>query len=370
VTNVPDKNKPVKNVAIKKVATKTASSKSALVKMVPLKYAKTLLSIVRNKGYSLERVLAAAEFDFNPFDVAYADVKEIPTLQYSKLFQQVLWVMQDESFNLRGDGDVPNGTFRMMCYCIINCQTLRQAIQRIDEFYQIIWSDRFPLNSLSLENDGKQAVMTYRLPQGDNEKILEKTAAPGMSIWYRFCCWLIGKRINLEEVEFACDEPESLERYQVLFNCAIKFNHSRYAFKFPTKYLAMPIVQNEDTLKEFLVTAPYQLIVGHEYNSLTSQIKSIIGNDFTQGFPSFETLTQLLNTTAPTLRRRLNKEHTTYQQIKDNCRRDAAIAYLKRPELSINRVAELMGFSDPSAFHRSFKKWTGIPPGEFRESFS
>ena len=47
-------------------------------------------------------------------------------------------------------------------------------------------------------------------------------------------------------------------------------------------------------------------------------------------------------------------------------RRDASIAYLDRPELSINDVAILMGFTDPSAFYRSFKKWTGRTPGEYR----
>ena len=70
---------------------------------------------------------------------------------------------------------------------------------------------------------------------------------------------------------------------------------------------------------------------------------------------------------APTLRRRLKAENVTFQELKDQCRCEAAIAYLSRPDLSINAVATLMGFTDPSAFHRSFKKWTGMPPGEYRQ---
>ena len=69
---------------------------------------------------------------------------------------------------------------------------------------------------------------------------------------------------------------------------------------------------------------------------------------------------------APTLRRRLKREGTTFQQIKDAARCDAARLCLDRPELSINEVALQMGFTDPSAFHRSFKKWTGMTPGQFR----
>lgn len=69
---------------------------------------------------------------------------------------------------------------------------------------------------------------------------------------------------------------------------------------------------------------------------------------------------------APTLRRRLKREGTTFQRLKDEARCEAAKLCLNRHDLSINEVALEMGFTDPSAFHRSFKKWTGKTPGQFR----
>ena len=54
--------------------------------------------------------------------------------------------------------------------------------------------------------------------------------------------------------------------------------------------------------------------------------------------------------------------------MKDEARCEAAKLCLDRPDLSINEVALQMGFTDPSAFHRSFKKWTGQTPGQFRAS--
>ena len=68
------------------------------------------------------------------------------------------------------------------------------------------------------------------------------------------------------------------------------------------------------------------------------------------------------------MRRRLNDEKTSYQNIKDECRKEAAITYMNVPQLSINDIAALMGFDEPSAFFRSFKKWTGMTPGEYRKS--
>ena len=100
--------------------------------------------------------------------------------------------------------------------------------------------------------------------------------------------------------------------------------------------------------------------------SITHRIRKILGHDFRQEMPSFEGLTKQLNMSARTLRRRLDKEGTSYQRIKDNSRRDMAISMLSRDGLTVSEVAEQVGFSDPSAFHRSFKKWTGQSPGSYR----
>ena len=67
-----------------------------------------------------------------------------------------------------------------------------------------------------------------------------------------------------------------------------------------------------------------------------------------------------------TLRRRLEAEGTSYQGIKDELRRDAAIHHLCHSSLSIADIGSLLGFQEPSAFHRAFKKWSSVQPGEYR----
>ncbi len=62
----------------------------------------------------------------------------------------------------------------------------------------------------------------------------------------------------------------------------------------------------------------------------------------------------------------LREEGSSFQELKDHLRRDLAIYHLGRDELAIQDIAEQLGFSKPSAFHRAFKKWTGLTPGAYR----
>ena len=67
-------------------------------------------------------------------------------------------------------------------------------------------------------------------------------------------------------------------------------------------------------------------------------------------------------------RRRLRDEGRGFQQIKDELRRDAAIEYLLLTQLPLLEIANRVGFSEASTFHRAFKQWTGVAPGEYRLS--
>lgn len=341
--------------------------------LIPTQFAASLARMLSERGIDPSEALRVSGIGFDVQDAAAPGYRsEVSALAYSRLYQHVMTALQDESFGLKREMGMKPGAFRMMCYTLLGCVDLGRAIRRMSEFHEVFYAGRLAL-CLSLNGESAHLsvmVAPETLSEGDDVSTMSSAAAAcALSMWHRFCGWLIGHPLPLEQVSLSGSTPLRLDRYVQLFSCEPTFGAQTPSFDFAASYLAYPLVHNEDSLREFLRTAPYQLLImpaDPGQQSLIDQVRALIGHDFSRGFPSFERITELLHMSAPTLRRRLKREGTTFQELKDNCRREASVDYLNRSELSINDVAILMGFTDPSAFYRSFKKWTGMTPGEFR----
>ncbi len=67
-----------------------------------------------------------------------------------------------------------------------------------------------------------------------------------------------------------------------------------------------------------------------------------------------------------TLLRKLKAEGTTFEKVLDELRHRLALDYLRGKKVSVHETAYLVGFSEPAAFSRAFKRWTGMSPREVR----
>ncbi|MCL6415742.1 AraC family transcriptional regulator [Aestuariirhabdus sp. Z084] len=286
----------------------------------------------------------------------------VTATQYARLIRTI-WHELDDEFGGYGPAPSSPGSFAMMSLAIIHCTTLEQALRRASRFYGLFPDT--PTFELQLEKE--QAILTFDIDEQTDP--LHYLTESLLVIWSRFGSWLIGRRIPLDSVELSYPAPEHQGEYRRLFSCPHHFSSTATRLRFPAQFLKLPILQDERTLKQFLQTSPSMLLAKPDYgNSITGVIRSRLGKDFSRPFPDFEQIADSLHLTPQTLRRRLRDEGTSYQEIKDNLRRDAAIYHLERNQLSINEIATEIGFSEPSTFHRAFKKWTGVTPGAYRNN--
>lgn len=333
---------------------------------VPLGFSQALLLQAQHAGVSVDDMLARAEFPFNPLDTNPVDAPPVSAEQYSRLCLSLFNLLGDEAGGLIEGVSTPAGATRMLAYTMISCRSLADALKRAIEFNAACREPKDSVIShhVELDDSAQHASLVYRSSQtGRQDSVL-----CSMAIWLRFCAWLIDEEIDFLSADCAGAKPENLAALHHFYACPIRFDAEENRVEFSAAHLDSPVARDENELEAFLQEAPYYTLVKPPIseNSISARIRELLGEDLREELPPLEALTQTLNMSARTLRRRLAKEGTSYQRIKDNARRDAAIAYLANPALTVSDVAELVGFSDPSAFHRSFKRWTGQSPGDFR----
>jgi AraC-like DNA-binding protein len=278
---------------------------------------------------------------------------------YGALWRLVALTLDDEFFG-QDSRRMKAGSFAMLCHSLLNCKTLRQAIDRSLRFYALILDDICG----ELNRDGAEASITLHDAAAPQRVFAHEVL---LMLLHGVACWLVGRRIPIKRAQFSYEEPAHSGEYRLMYSTSIGFRAPHTAIIFDAAFLDLPIVQNERTVKEFLRNAPENILLKYKNgSSLGARIRRRLRQSLPGDLPEFEALAGEMNLTPATLRRRLHEEGTFYQSIKDQLRRDLAIGYLSHSKRSAMDIGLELGFSERSAFHRAFKKWTGASPGEFR----
>ncbi|QZI72261.1 AraC family transcriptional regulator [Pseudomonas protegens] len=319
-------------------------------------FARAALGGARRRGYDYGPLLQ--QLGISPELLSQPKARIAPE-QFTRLLQQ-LWLALDDEYLGFGQAPSKRGTFAMMCHALIHCRTLEKALNRGLLFYSLFAQ----APRLRLTREGEMARLSLDDSElWDPEHFLSESL---LVIWHRLGSWLIGQRIRLEQACFSYPKPEHGAEYDLLFPGPLLFSQEHSSLLFHSRYLGMPLLQDERTLKHFLERSPADLLSRPDQgDSLSSQLRYLLSRD-RERWPDLESVAQHLHVSPQTLRRHLREEGSSFQALKDELRRDIAIYHLGRADLSLQQIAEQLGFSEPSAFHRAFKKWTGLTPGAYR----
>jgi len=102
-------------------------------------------------------------------------------------------------------------------------------------------------------------------------------------------------------------------------------------------------------------------------NDLVSELRRVLAQRIARGDARLAAVASELRMSARSLQRRLAEAQVSYQELVHQARCDAAERHLAETALSIAEVSWLVGYSEPSAFHRAFKRWRGLSPRSYRE---
>ncbi len=251
----------------------------------------------------------------------------------------------------------------MLGYLILTCRTLGEAMLAYQRYETLFYGQDM------VEVLGQGDQMQVRWSGDDSVGELADTVAIAALI--TFLRRLVDDPPSPTSVSFVFSSPseEACQAYEAFFGCPVMFAQSHTCVSFPIHFLAMPLPHSDPSMRNLLDRqARAMLLALPDSDSFDRALQQAMVRLMPEATVTLPRLAAELHMSVRTLRRRLKEQDTTYQQFKDNLRKEHAIRWLNQPELKINAVSALLGFDEPSAFHRSFKKWTGMTPGEYRNT--
>lgn len=151
-----------------------------------------------------------------------------------------------------------------------------------------------------------------------------------------------------------------------LLGCERVSSADGYYFSLQASLLDMPLATADPFLLPRFADAMQDLLSHLPSNHLSEQVKRRIQLLLGTGDISVERVAVPLNISARHLRRKLSQEGTSYEQLVDEVRKEAAIRLITEGQLSLTSIAYELGFLDPSSFTRAFRRWTDMSPTGFR----
>lgn len=297
-----------------------------------------------------------------PADLLDARQARVPAEAFAALWLAVAGELDDEFFGL-DRRRMKVGSFALLCHAALHQRTLERALRQVLRGLRVFLDE--VAGELVVDGDEAQVRITNTIRDADARRFADETF---LVLVHGLSCWLVGQRIALARAEFAHPKPAHAAEYAVMFAQDLRFRAPCTAIRFDARMLAAPLVQNATTLKAFLRSAPQSVFLKYKNeDSWTARLRRRLRDSIGEpDWPRLESVAQELGVAPTTLRRRLVAEGTSYQGIKDELRRDAAIHLLCHTALSVTEVGSRLGFREASAFHRAFKKWNGVQPGEYR----
>jgi AraC-like DNA-binding protein len=196
-----------------------------------------------------------------------------------------------------------------------------------------------------------------------------QTAEHGIGLAWRIMNLLSEGRCHLRQIWLPHSPVATEETYRSRFDAQLTFRSDRIGLAYTAHDLDLPITEQNRELHD-LATSYLDRQLPRRRSPFTIQVRQAIEALLGTGTCGHRQVASALYMHPRTLQRRLREEGTSFEDIKDDTRRDLAQRYLSHTDVPLNQITALLDYSEQSAFGRSCRRWFDVTPGEFRTRVS
>jgi AraC-like DNA-binding protein len=219
-----------------------------------------------------------------------------------------------------------------------------------------IWLKRFPSRKLVFVGHD---ILLDRMP--DKCQAMEQI----MLLGHLAAVEITGSRARVRKVHFRHQPVSSLKTYRRYFGCAVRFGQSEDGVFFSESDLACPIIHPDSQLYQ-AATSFIDASFTRYRPPLHAQVRGLIMQFLGTDHCTNEQIATALNLHPRTLHRRLGAEGTSFQQVKDEVRRDAMVYYIRQTNLDFAEISDRLGFAEQAVMTRICNRWFSASPTKLR----
>lgn len=299
-------------------------------------------------------------------ETLHSQDERIPLPRYVALYRASVELTGQPALALRFGASMDFNEVSIVGLVCEAAETMGEAVRQLNRYVRLVVdveteaADRFAIRRM---NGATWFVDTRKNPNEFFE--LTETAlaqfAGGMHE--------IGGVSPVKAAHFTHAAPRYAKEYERIFKVPIIFRSDWNAVQFDPRLLDQHVAVLPRYVFSVLSARADELLKSLEdQETVKGRVEAALAPSLPTGKVRIAEVANALGLSSRSLQRKLRLEGTSFEDVLDGLRHRLALHYLSGGTASVSEVAFLVGFSDPAAFSRAFKRWTGHTPRETRTS--
>jgi len=327
---------------------------------------RALVSGAAQLGLGIEQLAATMNVPNSTFsETTLSDPDgRVPAELLLRLWEYLPTRCADESFGFWLAERLQAPPLSVATWVISSSATLGQGFERALRYQRL------------LHDDARSQLCTSHDEVGYRHQIGEPPfRAPSPALEFGFLSFLqlarrlTGRPVLPRRMSFRHAAPRDASRHCAWFGDGLTFSADVDELVLDRSTLDFPVLGADPTLAR-IVEAHAEAALSRlpSTSDVAARVRAQVKELLPSGTPSIEAVSMRMRLSRRTLQRQLSAAGTSFASELDQARHQLSLRYLADPRISLQETAFLLGFSEASAFHRAFVRWTGRTPRSFRSN--